>query len=555
MNDSMEVLRESEYRYRSLFENSKDGVFLSAPDGRVFAANQAASHMFGRTVEECTCAEEQLRASESRYRTLVENIGDTVYITDIDGSFTFVTPQAEQLTGYTQEELLRMSYRDLIDPDCLSIADSRFSHVVAGATLEPVELVIRHADGRPIPIEAFSSRLRGEPDDTTIAVQGLVRDITRRKQAEAERTLLATAIQQASEGVIITDASGNVLYANPAFEQMSGFAHGELLERNISLVQSSKHPDSFHQTVRDTLARGEVWKGHFINQRKDGGLFEVSATIYPIRDRNGTISHHVALECDVTHAVQLEKQLRRAQKIEAVGTLASGMAHDFNNMLATAIGQAQLAADVLPEGHPTQRNLDLLLQACHHAKDLLRQILALGRSEGLECIPVALPWMIQEVLKLLAPNLADNVTVQTDETSSDSAFTVLADPTQMQQVLMNLCTNALYAMQRAGGILRVSLGLETIDSGGPSPHPSLLPGTYVRMTVSDTGRGIDVNDPDIMEKIFDPFFTTKPAGHGTGLGLAVVYAIVVNHGGAITVQSELGVGTQFHVYLPQKLQA
>ncbi|MHC1741474.1 MAG: PAS domain S-box protein [Syntrophobacteraceae bacterium] len=502
--------------------------------------------------EERKRAEEQLRASERRYRTLVENIGGTVYIADGNGRFTFVTPQAEELTGYTRQQLLGMSFRELMDPESLAMANTRFANVTAGGTLEPTELIIRHADGRRIPIETFTSLVPGEPDDTSVAIQGLVRDITQRKHTEAERTLLATAIKQASEGVVITDASAHVLYANPAFEKMSGYAQSELLGRSISLVQSGAHPDEYHREVLACLARGEAWKGRFINKNKSGRLFQVQATIYPIRDPNGIVTHHVAVENDITRSVQLEKQLQQVQKMDMMGKLASGMAHDFNNMLAVAIGQAELLGDTLAKDDPSHRNVELILQACHHAKDLLRRILALGRTETIEGSLVSLPEIVETVLSFLRPDLAPGVHIEIEEAAPREALSVWADPTQMQQVLMNLCTNALYAMQSGGGTLRLRFERETINPGDPEPVPTLSPGDYVKLTVADTGKGIDGGDPEMLEKIFEPFFSTKPAGQGTGLGLALVYAIVINHGGAITVESEPGVGTRFQVYLPQQ---
>ena len=494
--------------------------------------------------------EEQLRASERRYRTLVENIGGAVYIADGSGCFTFVTPQAEELTGYTPQQLLGMDFRQLLDPESLAVANLRFAQVTAGGALEPVELIIRHADGRRIPIETYTSYLPGEPDDTSVAIQGLVRDITKRKQMEAERTLLATAIQQASEGVVITDASASILYANPAFEKMSGYTQSELLGRSIALLQSEGSAEDRHQEVLACLARGEAWKGRLSNRNKSGRTFQVQATIYPIRDHNGVITHHVALENDITRSVQLEKQLQQAQKMEIMGKLASGMAHDFNNMLAVAIGQAQLLGDSLPKDEPSQKNVALVLQACHHAKDLLRRILALGRTDTAERTIVSLPQVAGQVFALLRPELPPGVQIETEEAAPPDALTVWADPTQMQQVLMNLCTNALHAMQPDGGRLLVRFEREAIDPGDPGPMPALPPGDYVKLTVSDTGIGI--GDPEMLEKIFDPFFSTKPAQKGTGLGLAIVYAIVLNHDGAITVESKSGVGTRFHVYLPHK---
>lgn len=504
-----------------------------------------------REIEERRSAEDRLRASERRYRSLVENIADTVYVADGGGRFTFISPQAEALTGYTQEQLLRMHYRDLIDAQYLPLVEERFARVTKGGTLEPEELVIRHADGRRIPIETYTSLLPAGPGDP-VAIQGMVRDITRRKAMEAEMTLLATAIRQASDGILVMDAAGSILYANPAFERMGGFEPSELLGQSFSLVQGDAQADAHPGEPWAALARGDVWKGRRVNMGKDGRPFFVQATFYSIRDRDGTITHHVAVQQDITREVQLEKALALAQKVELIGTLASGMAHDFNNMLAVAIGQAELIAEGLAPEEPSQSNLDLLLQACYHAKDLLRQLLALGRSEGLDRVPVALPHLVEDLMELLRPSLAPGIRTELNLPSPAETFSIPADPTQVQQVLMNLCTNALDAMRTTGGVLRVSLDHESVAPGITGPHPALPPGPYVKITVSDTGSGIDSRDPEMMERIFGPFFTTKPAGQGTGLGLAVVRAIVLNHGGAVSVESEPAVGSRFSVYFPRE---
>lgn len=407
-------------------------LFMLAGIARISPIFQAihASDRVLRESEERQRTEEQLRASERKYRTLVENIGGAVYIADGTGRFTFVTPQAEELTGYTEEQLLGMTFRELLAPESLPTANARFAHVTAGGTLEPAELIIRRADGRRIPIETYTSFLPREPGDSTIAIQGLARDITRRKQ--------------------------------------------------------------------------------------------------------------------------IEKQLGQAQRLEIMDKLASGMAHDFNNMLAVVIGQAQLLSDGLAEDDPAQQNIDLMLQASNHAKDLLRRILALGRNETGERTTVFLPQIVDEVLLLLRPDLQPGIRIETEASTPSESLTVFADPTQMQQVLMNLCTNALHAMQSEGGTLRVGIEVEAVDSGSAGSLSALPPGTYVKLTVSDTGSGIDTSDPEMLERIFDPLFSTKPADRGTGLGLAVVLAIVTNHGGAVTVDSTPGVGTRFQVYLPQK---
>ena len=240
---------------------------------------------------------------------------------------------------------------------------------------------------------------------------------------------------------------------------------------------------------------------------------------------------------------KLENQLRQAQKMEAISTLAGGIAHDFNNILSAILGYTQLAQMKLPDESEIQDDLHEVLQASERAKKLIKQILTMARSQEQEKQPVELRLIVREALKLLRASIPSFIEIQ-QEIGEETGI-INADPTQMHQVLMNLCTNAAHAMAEQGGVLEVRLHSKAIDTG--QNEMDLSPGEYSELTVRDTGHGMT---PDVMEKIFDPYFTTKPPGEGTGVGLSVVYGIVSQHNGAITVESEPEKGTAFHVYLP-----
>lgn len=243
--------------------------------------------------------------------------------------------------------------------------------------------------------------------------------------------------------------------------------------------------------------------------------------------------------------LHLQQHLQRAQKMEAIGTLASGIAHDFNNILGAVIGYTELALlDTAPEA-PSRKKLDMVLTASDRAKDLIKQILAFSRQSDEELKPIRISHVIEEVLKFMRASLP--ATIEIHQSTFAEMDNILADPVQIQQVLMNLCTNALHAMREHGGRLDVNLSPAMVESRNPIPHPDLKFGKYAKVTVKDTGHGIS---PAAMEKIFEPYFTTKGKGVGTGLGLAVVHGIVRKHGGAITVRSEPGTGTEFDLYFP-----
>ena len=263
----------------------------------------------------------------------------------------------------------------------------------------------------------------------------------------------------------------------------------------------------------------------------------------PIFQRDGSVSKMIIFR-DTTELKSLETQLQQAQKMEAIGTLAGGIAHDFNNILSSVLGYTELALEDTEEGTRLRENLQSVLSAGERARDLVKQILTFSRQGGKTFSPIPMKFITKEALKLLRATLPSTIEIHQD-IQSDSL--VLGDPTQIHQIFLNLCVNADHAMREKGGILEVTLVDMELDSRFTAQHPELKPGPHLRLRVKDTGRGIP---PHLLDRIFDPFFTTKDKGEGTGLGLSVVYGIVKAHGGAITVQSELGKGTLFNVFLP-----
>ena len=246
---------------------------------------------------------------------------------------------------------------------------------------------------------------------------------------------------------------------------------------------------------------------------------------------------------------KVEQQLRQAQKMEAVGTLAGGIAHDFNNVLAAIIGFSELALGKLPEGSPVRLHMERIFTAGIRGRDLVKQILAFSRQAEQTKLPIKLAPIVKETLRLLRASLPSTIGIRMN-LPNNMGF-VSADPIQIQQVIMNLCTNAAHAMREKGGSISIDLADFSVSSPDNAPDPAMRPGSYARLSVQDTGVGMS---PETIEHIFDPFFTTKAAGEGTGLGLSVVHGIVASHGGTITVSSEPGKGSTFTIYLPKLLE-
>ena len=335
-------------------------------------------------------------------------------------------------------------------------------------------------------------------------------------------------------------------YISPAFEKIWGHTCQSAYESPHLWLEAIRPEDRDRvlQAVRAKPARGSYNEEYRII-RPDGAERWIHDRAFPVRDADGLIKRWVGVAEDITERRLLEEQFRQAQKMEAVGTLAAGIAHDFNNILAAISGNAELARMVLSDNPEVREHLGAVLQATSRATDLVRQILAFSRQQAPERHPIHLEPILAESLKLLRATIPS--TIAFDTSLATDAPMVLADATQVHQIMMNLGTNAWHAMKDRTGRLQVKLDRFVVDAAFAATQPRLLPGVYARVSVSDTGCGMD---HATLRRIFEPFFTTKPLDEGTGLGLAVVHGIMESHDGAVTVHSKPGEGTVFHLYFP-----
>jgi len=322
-----------------------------------------------------------------------------------------------------------------------------------------------------------------------------------------------------------------------------------MIGHNISTLEFQQQNRKFYDAIMSTISREEKKAGRFRYKRKDGIMLDIDVDIWSVSDTSAADTSYAALIRDVTHEIQLERQLRQAQRMEAIGTLAGGISHDFNNTLASIITCAELALDEIPPGKPLQELLDVILKSGLRGKSLVKQILTFSHHGEQELQEVRVEVIVNESLKLLRASLPASIEIVAS--MGRNTGQIFADPTQIHQVVINLCTNAVHAMRgQPHGVLEISLENAEIVSGAPVINGlcNPPPGYYLRLTVRDNGHGMS---PKVMERIFDPFFTTKNQAEGTGLGLSVIHGIVKNYGGQITVASEPGCGAEFSVLLPR----
>ncbi|MCC6335002.1 MAG: PAS domain S-box protein [Myxococcales bacterium] len=511
-------------------------------DGRVrdMAISSSPVTMAGRTllfsilhdVTDRVEAERALRSAQVYQRALFDGILDGVVVASLDGRIIDVNPRAEALFGRDRLSLLGMSHAELFREEDRPRARQRFearatSTAVGALTL--VEYTVERPDHTQVPVEIAGSRLT--LGDGTQVLLGVFRDVSARKASEQEVRRLSQIIEQSPTAIMVTDLSGATTWVNGAFTALTGYARDEVLGKNPRLLKSGETAGDVFAHLWATIAAGRVWQGEVVNRKKSGELYREALVISPLRDAAGQLSHYVAEKEDVTERHRLEDELRRAQRLEAIGQLAGGVAHDFNNLLAVQQMNVSLLLrrEDLPEA--ARELVHELEQSAQVAADVTRQLLAFGRRQRLEKQVVSLDGLVGEVMKLLHRVMPENISLL-HLPAADPTW-VSVDVGAAEQTVMNLVVNARDAMPSGG---TCTIAVQATDNG-----------RSITLSVTDTGHGIP---PEVLAHIFEPFFTTRQGGRGTGLGLATVYGLVVQHGGLIEVDSAPGRGATFRIKLP-----
>jgi len=368
-----------------------------------------------------------------------------------------------------------------------------------------------------------------------------------RIRLERDHMRLSAAAEQISDAIIFSDVNGRVQYVNASFEKMSGWTKAETRGRSACVI-TGRGDEEIWRRLREIARRDGEWHGRIVNHRKDGAPYTTEVSLSPIRDRGGEVVNFVGILRDITEELEKEERFLQAQKMEAVGRLAGGVAHDFNNILTTITGYVDLLSARVPPGSPPHEELAFIQGAATRAAGLTRQLLAFSRKQVLQPQVLNLNAVLDEVKVMLKPLVRDDVELRI--VAEPRLRPVKADPVQLVQVVMNLAVNARDAMP-GGGMLTLTTANVELDAEPAEAQPGVRPGSYVRLSVEDTGIGIPVDE---QAHVFEPFFTTKPEGKGTGLGLATVYGIVKQSGGHIALWSEPGMGARFEIYLPESLE-
>jgi two-component system cell cycle sensor histidine kinase/response regulator CckA len=495
-------------------------------------------------------AENALRKSEERYALAVRGTNDGIWDTDLINGEVYFSPRWKSMLGYEENEISNelAEWMKMIHPDdCRMVMDARKDYLEGGTPAYEVEYRLRHKDGGYRWVLSRGACLR-DPQGKPYRFSGSHTDITERKTMEhairESEKKYRTLFEESKDVVFIVDAAGRMIDINPAGTELFGYIKEELLA--MSHTRDLGISPTIGEVIMKTLASSGFVKNFELElQRKDGekSVVHLSATV--MRDDGGKIIGYQGIAHDVTERKRLEQQLMQAQKMESIGILAGGVAHDFNNLITAISGYGETIRDsVSANDELLQDSVEQVLKAAERAADLTRSLLAFSRKQVIHPKPVLIDTVIRNASKLIKRIIGEDIVLSTS--FSDKKLPAMADTGQIEQVMMNLATNARDAMPH-GGCLDISTTETVVPEGAEAQYDVAMPGRYVRISVTDTGTGIDEKS---LDRIFEPFFTTKEAGKGTGLGLAVTYGIIKQHNGSIHVKSEPGKGTAFSIYLP-----
>ncbi len=537
---------------RELLRLDGTSVHVSISAVSVLYRGQPSALVFARDISDRKRAEASMRERlelQNQFAKVAATVPGAIYSFQLRRDGTMAMPYASAsllgIFGVDPEQVQQDAtpILALIYPD--DIQRVRDSILTSAQTLQPWREEFRTAHRQLGTIWVEGHSVPQLAPDGSVLWHGFLHDITSRKLAEEQLRKLSRAVDQSPVSIVITDAKGTIEYVNPKFTDLTGYTLAEVRGKNPSVLKSGTTPASKYAALWKTILQGKTWRGEFLNLKKNGEPFSELASISPVMDEAGAITHFLAIKEDITQRKQLEEQFRQAQKMEAIGQLAGGVAHDFNNILAAIIMQADLSSRTPNLPTEVAEDMEQIRSSAERAAQLTRQLLLFSRRQVMQPRDLDLNEVVTSLAKMLQRIIGEDIRLQLN--LHPVALHVYADAGMLDQVLLNLAVNARDAMPQ-GGRLTISTSLRLLDETSARLKPGVSSGSYASISVQDTGCGISES---ILPRIFEPFFTTKEVGKGTGLGLATVFGIIKQHQGWIDVQSQAGHGATFHVFLPE----
>ena len=505
-------------------------------------------HLLSRAIRyaiERRRAEEALRQSEEKYRTILDSVEEGYFEVDLAGKLTFFNDSLSKMTGSSKDELMGVNYHQYTDSENAESVYQVFNKVYrTGEPAKGFDWEITVKDGSKKHIDVSVSLIR-DSEGQPIGFRGIMRDVTARKKMEAEllqtRDFIQNILDSSIDGITTTDLHGTVTYTTPKVKHILGYEQAERIGKKVSIIYGNGIQDA-KTIMKELTAKGELREHEMKFIRKDGEWIDINLSASLLKDEKGEVIGTLGIYRDITVKNRLEAELAQAQRMEALGTLAGGIAHNFNNLLMGIQGNASLMLLTKTSSDPDYERLKNIEKAVQNGSRLTRQLLGYAREGRYEIRPISLNQVVEETSNTFATTKKE-ITVHQD--LAKELYRIKADQGQIEQVLLNLYVNAADAMPGGGDLFLKTINVTHKDMNNRAYRAK--PGNYLLLTVRDTGTGMDKKTK---ERIFDPFFTTKGLAKGTGLGLASVYGIVKAHGGYIDVDSKKGQGTTFEIYLP-----